>query len=203
MKDRFKSAFQTATGAMIGLVCLTTAGYYGVIPSKAISKNRAPIAMAPAGAFVHDKTLNLEGYYFPEKTIRAGKFELEHIDFGTSEDFDKFEKHGQTIPTWTPFEIQFADMTSKEIEGELGPYRENSPRVFCNTYRITRKSIQFAGYDRQVGKVIFNGKMSTSISAQQPSTKTDANHDSVVLTGDLTFGNKVFKNISFIYSAGD
>jgi len=156
------------------------------------------------GRFVHDAALDLTGYFYPQKDIQAGTFKLDQFAFGEPKDFEVFEKKGQTIPTWTPLCAEFEDMSSAEKQGELGPYRANSPRVLCSRYVVTRDRIEFLGHDRQVGYVRFVGRAGAAFLASQasPETATEAT-DAVAMTGDVFIGTRVFRNATFGYWTGD
>ncbi|CAL4868617.1 hypothetical protein MMA231_02906 [Asticcacaulis sp. MM231] len=155
-------------------------------------------------AFVHDKALELTGYYFSFEPVQIGNFRLAHIDMGSNNDLIKFEKDGQSIPTWTPFEFEFEDITSKEIQTDQGNFRENSPRVFCTRYLITREVVTFEGYDKQVGKVSFTGKFTTQFLANMVNSTSILTQDKdAFLTGDLIINGKTFRNVRFQYWAGD
>lgn len=156
------------------------------------------------GVQVRDRVINLTGYYFPETEVRSGKFQLEWLAFGTEEEMVALEQRGQILPTYTPMMVVFADMTSDEIEGELGPYRKNSPRAFCKTYRITRAALHLECKDPQVGKVVFSGKIDRAFAAGQSNDNTYVDGtDHAVITGDLTVGGHVFPKVSFRYWVGD
>jgi hypothetical protein len=156
------------------------------------------------GEFTRDRVLNMGGFYFPIMDIRAGNFRLETIDMASDKEFLTFESKGQTIPTWTPFQIVFSDMSSKEVSTETGLHRENMPRVFCKAYSITRDSLTFKGYDKQVGEVTFTGKIDPNFLAQQANDKTRTGSSSeAVIIGTLTVGDKTFTNVSFSYWMGD
>lgn len=165
----------------------------------------ANIVTAQKGAFTRDKALDFTGYYFPiGADITSGEFRLLHVDILSENEFGPFEAGKQTLKTFTPFMMSFEDLTSKELADDLGSYRENSPRVFCTFYVLTRESIVFEGFDKQVGKVTFRGKADAAFMAamNDPETRPSM-FDEAALTGDLTIGDKTFKGVKLSYWAGD
>ena len=188
--------------ALIALaLCLGGAGLsIGQATAKPLGDNQVVIS----GEFVRDRSFNLTGYYFPMTEIQVGSFHLDHIDMGDDSDFRKQETEGQILPTWTPFEFSFSDMSSPELQGEMGPYRERSPRVFCKSYTLTADRISFTGYDKNVGEVRFEGEIDPAFITQQSTDATwMSESEGAVITGDLTIAGKTFKNVAFAYWAGD
>ncbi len=188
-----------ATGLLSSVCAAAAAGPKSVSP---IPKTR--IIKSRSGHYIRDASLDLTGYLLPAKDIKIGTFAFDYFGFGGPDDFESFEKKGQTIPTWTPFMAVFEDLSSAEKQGEHGPYRANSLRVFCSHYIISREVIEFTGHDRQVGYVRFRGRANTVFLAGQldPDGALDGAYDAA-MTGDLFVGGTAFRNIHFSYWAGD
>lgn len=162
------------------------------------------IAHAQTNALIRDKSLDLTGYYLPTAPVQYGRYELYHISFGTPEDLTTYERKGQTIKTWAPFMMVFSDLKSPEKMGELGLYRENMPRVFCKSYQITLKKIACEGYDPQLGRVHFVGKIDPVFVRQlsNKNARPEAS-DSAVLSGTLSVGKYAPRKIAMSYFVGD
>ncbi len=189
----------------VSLVVLTLClGSAAMSSGQATAKPLDDSQVVMSGEFVRDRSFNLTGYYYPTTEIQVGNFHLDHIDMGDDSDFRKLETEGQTLSTWTPFEFSFSDMSSPELQGEMGPYHERSPRVFCKSYSLTADKISFTGYDKDVGEVRFEGKIDPAFITRQSSDVTwMSESEDAVITGDLTIAGKTFKNVGFAYWAGD
>jgi len=171
-----------------------------LLPYEAIAaplKGSPHLRRSPDGRFVRDTALDLTGYYSPLNDVKVGAFRLEWFSIDTPKDFESFEKTGPVPSKMTPFIAAFEDLSSPEKQGELGPYRTNSPRVQPIRYVITRDRIEFVGLDPQIGAIHFTGAADPAFLA---GTSRQGNAD---LTGDLVIGDNVFRDLGFSYSAGD
>jgi len=150
--------------------------------------------------FVSDNRQSLFGYYMPASEIRFGKFVLTHISLGEPADFTKYESGKNDIKQYAPVMLEFDDTASPQKQGELGPYYTNAPRVLPTAYRIAGDSLAFAGHDRQLGDVTFQGTLNRkAIRAAQ----NGGSLETTVLVGDLKVGSTTKKQIKFTWFGGD
>jgi hypothetical protein len=154
---------------------------------------------APLGGFTYQSKTDLFGYYMPATDVRVGKFQFSHLDLGANDDFKSF-LGGKRLANYAPVMANFDDKTSKQLNGELGPYYQNAPRVLPTAFKISGTDVAFDGTDKQVGHVAFVGKLDSKALA---GAKGDGDANAIVMTGDLTVGDRVFKGIQFRWFGGD
>ncbi|HEY5336847.1 MAG TPA: hypothetical protein VIJ85_01480 [Rhizomicrobium sp.] len=154
---------------------------------------------APVSGFAYQSKVDVFGYYIPATDIRVGKFQLSSIDIGPAEDFKSF-LGGKRLPEYAPVMASFDDKTSKQLQGELGPYYQNAPRVLPSAFNVTGSDVAFDGTEKQVGHVTFTGRLNLKALA---GAKGNGDANAVVMTGDLTIGQKTFKAVSFRWFGGD
>ena len=161
----------------------------------------APSFAAPAApsSFVYQSKVDLFGYYIPATDARVGKFQMSSFNIGPAEDFKTFFG-GKRLPEYAPVMASFDDKTSKQLQGELGPYYQNAPRVLPSAFKISGSDVSFDGTDKQVGHVAFTGKLDLKALA---GAKGGGDSNAIVLTGDLTIGQKTFKGMTFRWFGGD
>lgn len=163
------------------------------------STTTATATPAPLTGYVHDADSDVFGYYMPDKDYRVGKFVFRNISLGGAEDFDSYEGGHNTEKAFAPVMLEFDDTTSKQNTNELGGiYYANAPRVLPVAYKVSASGFAFSGTDKQLGTVTFTGKLDMAALKAAQEGK-----DTVVATGDLTFGGKTFKNVKLSWFGGD
>ena len=160
---------------------------------------------SPAGQgppYAYDSKVDLFGYYMPTAEVKVGKFKLNNLAIGGNDDFRKYLA-GDRMATYAPVMIAFDDVTSKQRTNEMGqPYYENSPRILPTAFNISGASVTFAGHDKQVGDVAFNGTLAPYM--LDPKFKPDqrAVMNMAALAGNLRVGGKSYK-VMFNWFGGD
>lgn len=151
---------------------------------------------SPAGqspSFVYDSKADLFGYYLPTADVRAGKFKLRDLALGGSDDFKKYLA-GNRMATYAPVMIEFDNLTSKQRTNEMGqPYYENSPRVLPTSFRVSGSTVAFAGHDKELGDVAFNGTLAPYMLDLKFKPENRAVMSRSALSGVLTVGGKPYK----------
>lgn len=160
-------------------------------------------ADAPLKGFAKDGNDDLFGYYGTATPVKVGKMELDHMHLGMKDDFTKYIKGTERLPTYAPFMFQFTDLGSKMVKNEENGqmYHANQPRVLPTAFRIQGNMIAFAGTAKEVGAVSFTGTIDRKKIAGFNGGRDSQGE--IVIKGDLTVAGKVFKNIGFSWSGGD
>jgi hypothetical protein len=159
----------------------------------------ASVAAPAATGFVYQSKADLFGYYIPATDVRVGKFKLNNFAIAGADDFKDFFG-GKRLDAFAPVMVGFDDTSSKQLNGELGPYYQNAPRVLPSAFTVSGDVVTFAGTDKQVGPVIFKGKLNLKAIA---GAKANGDANAIAMTGDLTVGAKTFKNLQFRWFGGD
>ena len=155
------------------------------------------LATSADRAIVRDEALILQGVYTPKTLVENGKYALREVDFGSNDDFGAFEHKGpvQAIP---PLEFVF------DVTAANGKAPSATIRLAVQTYRLTREHIEFSAYDARIGEVRFSGAADPAFLIRLDDTNhSPAFEDAAVITGDLTVGDQVVKNVGFSYLLND
>ncbi len=150
------------------------------------------------GAFVRDRSLQVEGFYKSETDVNIGVFQLVAVRLGRSADFIATESSGLSADHEAPFTIVFS--RPGVATSSTDARKPESIQLVCQRYVVTREALSCDGEDAQFGKVTFRGKISpdfvTKIAVTGDST---AFFDEGAVTGDLTVGKTVVKDLSLAY----
>jgi hypothetical protein len=189
------------TSLAVLMLCLGAAPPSGYGPPPAQTSDRQ--SALPTG-FKHDPRNDLNGYYIPSPDLKIGKWEVTDIALGTGDEFVAYEKGKRDPPEYAPFMIEFADTSSPQVTNELGGTNySNQRRVLPTAYAISGNHVAFVGKDSQVGTVAFTGTL--DLAAVKQAQASEGNYDAtrIVLTGDLSVGGHVVKNLKFTWFGGD
>ena len=146
------------------------------------------------GKRVRDRALKLDGFYYPIRYVQAGNLQVVHMAIALD------DTAGTAKGACTGVTVKLADVTSKEIDSDQGTSWAVSPVISCDSYTITRHKIAFRGHDAQAGQVTFIGKVDPQFAAWQSGAGTAMNSSSGnAITGDLTIGGTVLKDVGFGY----
>jgi hypothetical protein len=160
---------------------------------------------SPAGQsqpFVYDSKVDLFGYYMPTADVKVGKFKLNNLALGGKDEFKKYLA-GNRMATYAPVMLEFDDVTSPQKTNEMGqPYYANAPRVLPTSFRVAGASVTFAGHDKQVGDVVFNGTLAPYMLDAKVKQEQRAAMSAAALTGDLAVNGKTQK-VMFTWFGGD
>lgn len=150
------------------------------------------------GAFVRDRSLQMTGFYKSQTDVNIGVFQLVAVRLGPSTDFTATETNGLSADHEAPFTIVFSRPGA--VAGSGDARKPESIQLVCRRYVVTRDALSCDGDDAQFGKVTFRGKISpdfvTKIAVTGDST---AFFDEGAVTGDLTVGKTVAKDLSLAY----
>lgn len=154
---------------------------------------------APLTGFVYQSKNDLFGYYVPAQDYPAGKYLLAHITLGDRDEFAAF-LHGKRMAQFAPVMITFENRASKQINGELGPYYQDMPRVLPMAFQVSGNDVKFDGTEKHIGHVTFTGKLDMPA---LKGAKGQGDSNAIVLRGDLTLNGNTFKNATFRWFGGD
>ena len=162
-----------------------------------------PTTHAQPVRFSHNNRSELFGYYMPTVVLRIGRYRLDQISIGTLDELKSYEAGQRQSRTYAPVMMTFSDLSSKQQTNELGNvYYMNAPRVLPTAYRIKGNNLSFAGVNKQVGAVSFDGTLdSKTLKEYQAGTRSGPAPP--VLKGDLTVAGTTFRDVTFTWFGGD
>ncbi len=90
------------------------------------------------------------------------------------------------------------------MENELGgsDYAHQA-RVLPTAYSVAGGRVEFAGDDKDLGHVTFSGALDIAAVKRATNAEGESAATDTVLTGDLTVGTTVLKNVTFTWFGGD
>jgi len=163
----------------------------------------APQPAASTG-FKHDPKLDVFGYYIPTPELKIGKWMLTSLNIGTPQDFVDWEKGKRDPPEYAPLMIEFADVTSPQVQNELGGSNYSSQRrVLPTAYALAGNRLSFIGKDAVLGAVAFTGTLDPAAVKRATAAASESTDTSIVLTGELTVGTRVIRHVKFTWFGGD
>ncbi|MEJ1970031.1 MAG: hypothetical protein WDN03_15580 [Rhizomicrobium sp.] len=158
-------------------------------------------AEVPLKGYVSDKSKDYFGYFLPTAPIKVGKFQLRNLFLGAKGDFVQYEG-GKSDKAFAAVMIEFDDVTSPKKTGEDGQeFYTNTVRILPGAYAIGNGKVRFAGTDKALGAVTFEGALSADF-FKKPAADVPHPDDHPVLKGKLTVGGKSF-DAAFNWFGGD
>ncbi len=158
------------------------------------------MVMSADKTLVRDEALNFAGEYKPKAPVANGRYVLVEIDFGANSEFGDFEHAGAGHGT-SPLAFVFQAASDAKADSKSPP---KTVRVAVDTYRLTRERLEFRAHDDRIGDIVFAGAIDPAflIRLDDPN-RSPAFEDTPILTGDLTMGGQVTKNVGFSYLLED
>lgn len=161
------------------------------------------LVWAGVPSFTHQKKADLSGFYMPQSEIRVGTVVLNHIAISTESEFKAYEAAKTHEDPYAPVMAQLDDTSSKKGENELGQtYYEKSERLLPTSYAVSTGKLAFTATSKTLGPVTFTGKPDMKVIK---AGKASLSHvtETPALTGTLTIGTTVFKDVTFIWWGGE
>jgi hypothetical protein len=173
----------------------------GAAPPSGYSPPSTPPSVT---GFHHDARQDLFGYYMPDGEPKFGKWMVSSLNVGTPQDFIDYERGKRDPPEYAPLMIEFDDVTSPETTTEDGAsVRSVQRRVLPTAYAIAGDHLVFAGNDAVLGTVTFSGRLDLAAVKRAQDAAGESTESITVLTGDLSVGGKVIRNVKFTWFGGD
>ena len=158
------------------------------------------IVTSKDGAFTRDRSLQASGYYKPQDTLPVGVFNLVDLKLGPVADFTSAETNGLGPDSEAPFVLVFARAAPAPAVVTPDTPMPKAFQVVCRRYVLTREAVSCEADDPQFGKVSFHGKFAPDFAAKIAVIgDSTAFFDEGAITGELTVGKTVVKDVSLAY----
>ncbi|MEI9886832.1 MAG: hypothetical protein WDN08_10095 [Rhizomicrobium sp.] len=158
-------------------------------------------AIAGVKPFVSDKSKDYFGYYLPDATVKTGRYQLRNLFIGGKDEFVSFES-GKADKAFAAVMAEFDDVTSPKKTGEDGQeFYTRTIRVLPTGYTVGNGIVHFAGTDKTLGAVVFDGKFEKDF-FKKPTPDVPHPDDHPILKGKLTVGKQSF-TVAFNWFGGD
>lgn len=167
-------------------------------PAEPAEAPAAPATPA-ARAFSYAGTTDLSGFYLPPEEVRIGKWSFDHIFVGQAAEFQAWTGV-ETGTTFAPVMIEFSDVTSPMVQGDIGESRSITARVLPTRYAVSDDRIEFEGTVPEVGAVRFEGRIDQGALA---TSRRNLGDEGVVVTGTLTAAGQTLRDVKLRWWMGD
>jgi hypothetical protein len=104
------------------------------------------------------------------------------------------------MPTYAPVMLVFEDLSSPEIETEIGTAREVEVRVLPGAYAVGER-VRFVGREPRLGEVAFDGTL--DLKGLAAAREAGGSSAAPGLKGDLRIGQRTWPGVAFTWFGGD